>query len=160
MRYAKALLISALLSCSFAIGCGGNSSANATSQPGATNNSNSAKTSVEDLGLIINVPYEAEDAVWKENAARNKLTAVLRFDQEDTAKIVAEAEKVRPAEPTTIASETWFPSDLTVDGEIRGDESMSGRSYAPDQFLQPPYNSGRLVRIDNSDYFVLELTVK
>lgn len=156
----KAFVIVTLSIASLNAACGGKP-ANSNSQPATANaDSNSAKTSAEDLGLIINLPFETEDAVWKENAAKNKLIAVLRFDQQNTAKVVAEAEKVRPAEPASIASETWFPADLTVEGDIRGVETLSGKSYAPNQFVQPPYNDGRLIRVDNSDYFILELVVK
>jgi hypothetical protein len=141
--------------------CGGERAANSTSASNqAVENINSAKTSVEDLGLLINVPYEAEDCLWKVNPANKKLTAVFHFDAQDTAKVIAEAEKVRPAEPVSIASQNWFPQDMIIVSEVSGDEQLKGKAYAADQFFQEPYTSGRLVRIEGTDYFVLELTAK
>src|SRR5690348_11928067 len=49
--------------------CGGGT--HSTDQAVAANNiqenSNAAKTNVEELGMLVNVPYEAEDIVWKED---------------------------------------------------------------------------------------------
>src|SRR5438445_10056821 len=78
--------------------CGGeNKNDNARPAANASNsvgeNPNSAKTNVEELGLLINVQYEAEDIVWKENSSHKKVVAVFRFSSADANKLVAEAEK-------------------------------------------------------------------
>ena len=141
-------------------GCGGRQAAGNSAPNATAPASNTAQTSVEDLGLLINIPYEAEDAVWKENKAAKKLTAILRFDQQDTAKIVAEAEKTRPPQPVTVPAETWFPADLTTVSDTRGDDEIAGKAYAADQFFQGDYMDGRLIRVDGNDYFILELNSK
>lgn len=143
---------------------GGNKNANTQSTAAPSNrtgeNPNLPKTNVEELGLLVNVPYETEDIVWKEYASQKRLLAVLRFSPADAAKLVAESEKIRSSESAAVSSETWFPAELIAKSEMSGDDNLSGRSYAANQFFQEPYSSGQLVRIENTDYFVLDLTAK
>lgn len=146
-------------------GCGGgnnNSAVNTAALNPTLENANSAKTNVEELKLLINVPYEIEDEdiVWKENVAQKKLIAVLRFSESDADKFVAEAAVRQAPQPVTLSSESWFPSELIAQGELSGDDSLKGFSYAADEFFQEPYNAGRIVRVDGTDYFVLEFSGK
>jgi len=146
-------------------GCGdGNKLANTRSAANAPNNanenSNSAKTNVEELGLLINVPYATEDIAWKENAAHKKVVAVFKFSTLDANRLVAEAEKFGPAENVSIPVETWFPDELTAQSDISGDSTLKGRAYPANAFYQEPYTSGKITRIEGGDYFVLELTAK
>src|SRR5215210_1981002 len=68
-------------------------------------NANLAKDNTENLKVIIKMPFEPEETVWREDAMnqRNsenrdfsatdkKLTAALRFTAEDADKIAAQAE--------------------------------------------------------------------
>lgn len=110
--------------------------------------------------MIINIPYEAEDAVWKENKANKKLTAVLRFDPEDTVKVVAEAEKAGAPQPVTVPAETWFPQDLVAENDVSGADDIAGKAYPANQFFQGDYTEGRLIRVNGNDYFILELNSK
>ncbi len=143
--------------------CGGSANKPANSPAAVSKpaeNSNAARTNVEELGVIVNVLFVAEDVAWKEDKAQKKLIAVLRFSPTDSAKLVAEAEKVRPAAPANISSETWFPAELIAQGETSGEDDLKGQSYAANQFFQEPYTNGRIVRVEGTDYFVLELTAK
>ncbi|MFM9903014.1 MAG: hypothetical protein ACKVQJ_00415 [Pyrinomonadaceae bacterium] len=164
MTTSKSIAILALFSTiAVCFGCGGSAIKSANAKPGANSaneNSNAAKTNVEELGILINVPYETEDVVWKENTARKKLVAVLRFSPADSAKLVAEAEKTRAPEAATLSSETWFPAELIAQSEMSGNDELKGQSYAADQFFLAPYTSGRIVRIEGTDYFVIELSAK
>ena len=143
--------------------CGGNSNKPGNNPGGnaaneANANANSERTNVEELALLVNVPYEAEDVVWKEYASQKRIIAVLRFSDADSTKLVAEAEKVKPPEAASISSEPWFPAELIAQGEMSGDDSLKGKAYAANQFFQPPYSNGRIIRIDASDYFILDVT--
>lgn len=126
----------------------------------ATANANSAKTNVEELGLLVNVPYLTEDIVWKEDAAKKKIIAVMRFSTADANKIVAEAEKNGAAQTVEIAVENWFPDELTAQGEMSGDNALKGLAYSANAFFLEPYTAGRITRIEGGDYFVLELSAK
>ncbi len=134
------------------------SGANAAGDTAA--NANSAKTNVEELGLLANVPYETEDIVWKEDKVNAKLTAVLRFSPEDADKIVAESEKNGAPQRVNIAMESWFPAELTAQSELSGDQSLKGLAYPANIFYLAPYSSGRVARIEGSDYFILDLSAK
>jgi len=135
-----------------------NSQASANSQPAA--NSNVAKTNVEELGMLINVPYESDEVFWKDDTVHKRLVAVLRFPPGEANRLIADAEKVRPAQAVSISSEAWFPAELVAQSEMSGDDQLNGRAYAADSFFQDPYNQGRVIRVQDTDYFVLELSVK
>ncbi len=146
---------------SLACGGPGKNSANSPSAANrASENSNSARSNLEELRLIATIPYEAEDIVWKENKPGKKLVAVLRFSSADSAKIVAEAEPIKVPEAVSISSETWFPPELIAQSEMSGDDNLNGKAYAANQFFLDQYSAGRIIRIENTEYFVLELTAK
>jgi len=143
--------------------CGGGANTASPARPTANvsaENVNAARTNVEELGVIVNVPYEAEDIAWKEDADHKRVRAVLRFSPADSARVVAEAEAFGRPENTTLASETWFPDELIAQSDMSGDSSLRGQAYPANRFFQEPFTSGRLVRVDGSDYFVLDLTAK
>jgi len=145
------------------IACGSPEKKSANS-PLATNqtneNFNTARSNVEELRLVATIPYEAEDVAWKEDKANKKLVAVLRFAAADSAKIVAEAERIKPPEAAAVSSEPWFPPELIAQSEMSGDDILRGKVYAADQFFLDQYSTGRIIRIENTDYFVLELAAK
>jgi len=163
MKILRAFVILALfLSVCVLGGCGAgntNTNINATSaSPNpAVDNSNSAKTNIEELSMVINVPFEPDDIVWKVNSDEKKLTAVLRFTSEDADRIATDAATRQAPENATLSSESWFPAELIAQSEMTGDDSLNGVAYAADAFLQIPYTSGQIVRIDGTDYFVVEL---
>jgi len=142
--------------------CGGG--ARSANQAAAANsvqeNSNAAKTNVEELGMLVNVPYEAEDIVWKEDSDKKSLKAVLRFSPEDAAKLVAEATTQGTPQNVTLSSETWFPAELIAQSDMTGDDTLHAIAYPANTFFQDPYAAGRILRVDGTDYFVLELSKK
>jgi hypothetical protein len=146
----------------FAMGCGGASPANvnATNTNSPQTNSNAARTNVEELGMLVNVPYESEEVFWKDDSAHKRIVAVLRFPQGESNRLIADAEKVRPAQNVSINTESWFPQELIAQSEMTGDDTLNGRSYAANAFYQDAYNDGRIIHINDTDYFVLELMAK
>ena len=157
------MILALLLSVASLLACVGGQG-NATS-PAATNasdravgNSNSARTNVEELGLLVKVPYATEDIVWKEYPASKKVIAILRFSSADAQKIVAEAGGI--PENTGIAVESWFPEELIAQTEMSGDNALKGVSYPATAFYQEPYTIGKITRVESSDYFILELLAK
>jgi hypothetical protein len=141
------------------------------SQP-SNENVNSVKDTVEELELTIKLPAHPEEVLWREDkiaaqsgAAANakagkKMTAILKFTAEDAAKIVAQAETYQPPTRAQIETEIWFPAELKAQSELSGDETLKGNSYAANDFLQPPYDAGKLTRLEDSNYFILELSGK
>ena len=110
--------------------------------------------------MSVNIPYEAEDIVWKETADRKQIIAVLLFSTEDANKIVADAAPRQAPQNVKLSSENWFPAELIAQSEMSGDDSLDGIAYAADSFYQEPFTAGRLVRVEGTDYFVLELSAK
>lgn len=163
MTFLRSTAILALISSSavlFACGGGANTAANSAASKPANANANVIRSNVEELGLLVNVPFETQDIAWKEDAVHKKIVAVLLFAPADSAKLVAEAEKIRPSEPVSLPSQTWFPAELIAQSETGGGDVLNGRSYAANQFFQEPYTNGRIVRVENTDYFILELSSK
>ncbi|MFN0279420.1 MAG: hypothetical protein ACKVRN_12620 [Pyrinomonadaceae bacterium] len=144
-------------------GCvGGDKNANSATGPqnSAQENVNSARSNIEELGMLVNIPYDTEDIVWKETPDRKQLIAVMRFSNEDADKIVAEAATHQTPQPVKLSSETWFPAELIAQSEMSGDDSINGLAYSPDRFAQEPYSNGRIVRVEGTNYFLLELSAK
>jgi hypothetical protein len=143
-------------------GCSGAANTNTASNEAVVpaDNTHKANTNVEELGVLINVPYESEEAFWKQDAAHKKVIAVLRFPEGEASRLVDDASKVAPPQNVTISTEPWFPPELIAQSGISGEDNLTGKAYAANAFFQEPYNSGRVTRIENTDYFVLELTAK
>ena len=143
-------------------GCSETSNTNteAESAVGAPEHANKANTNVEELGVLINVPYESDEASWKEDTAHKKVIAVLRFPEIEAKRLVDDASKIAAPQNAEIAAETWFPPELIAQSGISGEDTLTGKAYPANAFFQEPYNSGRITRIENTDYFVLELTAK
>ncbi|MEP6947314.1 MAG: hypothetical protein ABJA02_15450 [Acidobacteriota bacterium] len=155
-------LASFLLLCSLAA-CGGNSGAenpNSANTSSANVPANATKTNAEELGMLINIPYEAEESVWRSDPSQKKLTAVLRFSAADCDKITADAGRYRAPENVTIPSEAWFPDELIAQGDISGDDTLKGSSYGANAFFLESYNQGMIIRIEGTNYFVLEMSSK
>ena len=133
---------------------------------------NTVKDNAEELGILVRLPFEPEEATWKESAANipnseqipsqnpRKLTAVLRFSGENAKNIVNQSEKIKAGEAAVFAAERWFPAELIAQSELNGDDILKGASYSAADFYQPPYTDGKIIRIENTDFFILELVSK
>lgn len=159
------VILALIVAAGFAIACGNNAdnSANAPLPPPGdrpADNANVAQSNVEELGLMLKIPYETEDLVWKADAGQRHVIAVLRFSPEDADKIVIEAQSLGPASNVSIATETWFPDELIAQGDSSGDHALKGTAYAANNFYQEPFTTGRITRIDDTEYFILELAAK
>jgi hypothetical protein len=125
---------------------------------------------IGELGKIINLPFEPEEVVWQDNnltadgvdqvSASNekRFVAVVKFNSEDSNRIITQAEKYEPAKFSVIDAENWFPVELIAQSQLSGDETLKGNSYAADDFFLDPFNKGKFTRIANTNYFVVELT--
>jgi len=149
--------------------CSGNEIGNVNS---VATNSNSNRAAivpiddVEEFGKIVKLPVAPEEATFYEfdlsadgssrpsvpNAKR--LVAVLQFSGENANTLVS---TLNNAVPLDVDAENWFPPELVAKSQETGDASLKGVSYAATAFLQPPYLNGRLTRINDTNYFVLEL---
>ena len=144
-------------------GCSSADNSNSSNMSATANSnveSNKTNTNVEELGVLVNVPYESEEASWRQSSDKKKVIAVLRFSQAEANRLVEDAIKIGPAQPVTISQESWFPPELVAQGSMSGEDELTGKAYSANAFFQDPFNSGRITRIENTDYFVLELAAK
>ena len=157
-----AVILALFLAVFTSIGCGPSANSNAVNAAAneSSTNASVANTNVEELRLLIAMPYEPEEAVWRGGTDEKKMIAVLRFSGTDADKLVEDAKKIKAPTNTKIGSESWFPAELIAQGDISGDDTLKGAAYAANDFFQPPFNDGRLTRIEGTDYFVLELAVQ
>ena len=163
MNPAPKILIFLSIFISVMVGCGGpdaNSNANAVDASNSSQANNSAKTNVEELALLINVPYESEEVFWKDDPQHKRIVAVLRFPPNEAGRLIADAQKIRPPQKVNIGTESWFPPELIAQSDVSGDDTLSGQAYAANAFFQDAYNDGRVIKVDDSDYFVLEMNAK
>lgn len=140
------------------VGRDGNSNGANISASNASATGDAARTNVEELALLVKVPYESEDIVWKEDAAKKRVIAVLRFSPADANQIVADAEKAGSATKVSLPAESWFPGELIAQSEMSGDGKLNGTAYPANGFFQAPYSNGMITRIEDTDYFVLDVT--
>ena len=176
MKFAQIVLIFVFCSCVlFFNACAENKNenrqlSNANQTYEENTNLNPAKDDIDALGKIIKLPLTPEEAVWREDySGKNnpenrapspndkKLVAVLKYSQFDANQISAQAEKYKAPIPADIDPENWFPAELIAKSQLSGDETLKGLSYAANDFFQSPFINGKITRVSDTDFFVLEL---
>jgi len=158
-------ILAFILSIQFLTGCAGSVSKNSNTEPIAdsTNTNkqgNTANDNIEEFGIIVKLPVEPDEVVWKEKPDERKLTAVLRFSSENARKIISQAERHKSPEIVTLSTEAWYPAELIAQSELSGTDSLKAKLYAADDFYLSPYLGGTLHHIEGTDYFVLVLFTK
>jgi len=126
-----------------------------------------ANDMVEELELLVTLPIEPEETVWREDPQTagdttqppytKKLTAILKYPQADAGKLAALLEQSSPPLATGINTESWFPAELIAQSDLSGDDTLKGDSYSAASFYRAPYSDGRIMRVEGTDYFILEL---
>ena len=128
----------------------------------AAANSNIAHTgpkdNVEEFALLVRLPVEPEEVAWDEKPDQKKLTAVIRFSSENAEKMSAEIAKTGQPSPEAVTVESWYPNELIAQGELTGESTVKGQSYPAASLLNPPYTTGKITRIENTDYFILQIS--
>lgn len=163
MNYRGTLLVLASLATSLgSASCGGPGRATNANLAKLANqaDSNAASSNSEELGLLVNMPFETEDVVWKEDIEKKSLVAVMLLSPANAEKLVSEASQIRPPEQAAISTESWFPAELVAQSGMSGENVLKGQAYAANAFFQEPYTGGRVIRIENTNYFVLDLSRK
>ena len=113
---------------------------------------------VEELAMLVKLPIEPEEVAWKEDPGKKQLVAVLRFSPENAGKLVAEIEKNGQPAIEDLPVENWYPAELVAQGELTGESTVRGTSFPAESFLNPPYTKGKITRVENTDYFILQIS--
>lgn len=171
----KLILASIFIAQAF-ISCSSSPAGNSNSTQGNSNQSqrpSAASDKAEELALLINLPIEPEETVWREDPfsglgtggdgppqSSKKLTAVMKFSAADAAALLSLIEKGSPPLMATIGTETWFPAELIAQSDLSGDDTLKGDSFTATDFFHPPYTDGKITRVEGTNYFILELFAK
>lgn len=129
-------------------------------------NANVAEDNETELNNLVNLPFDPVENLYREDtqtdpsgnntpAPARQLTAVLKFSDEDTEKLIEKLTSDGEGFESKIDSEPWFPAELIAKSQTSGDESIKGTGYKADLFYKPPFNSGSLTRVNDTNYFVL-----
>jgi hypothetical protein len=164
----RSFLAGVILAASVSISCVGTSeNANATNSVGEANaasNANKANDNADELAMIIRLPAEPEDAVWRDEPAgagsglaARKLTAVLLFSPANADKIVSAASAHGAKQDTKIEVASWYPTELISQSELAVEPDLPGEAFSGADFVQEPFTIGKLTRVSGTDYFILEL---
>ena len=157
------LAVLTLLTAQIFSGCSTpNGNTNAANSAPAASNSNTEhagpKDNIDELGMLVRLPFAPEEVAWEEKPEQKKLTAVMRFSPENAAKMAAEVAKNGQPSLQTVTVESWYPNELIAQGELTGESAVKGKSYPAEPFLNPPYTKGKITRIENTDYFILQIS--
>lgn len=179
MSFARA--ISLIISLSFAIaalscvedkdyGEAGNLRPDINRNVQVNENDNVAEDSEIKLDALVNLPIEPEESVFNEEPILNantsnsnsesvgkRLKVVLRYSEEDAAKLVRRLAKENPPFETEVAAESWFPAELKAKSETSGNQQLKGKGYSAVDFAKAPWLNGSVIRIEETNYFVLIL---
>lgn len=147
------LFMSAACSRSEPLDSNSNSNVNAVITDRNDDPEKKSNESYEELGLYIQVPYEPEETYWRRG--ESGLTAVLRFTPEDTKKLVAESETGQTDVPANVKVEDWFPKELIALAELNDGEMVTGKIYSSRKFDKDTNVNGVLVKIDQTELFIL-----
>jgi hypothetical protein len=161
MHFSRPAFLLLVLASQLLLGCSGTSGNNnvANSSADAANTAPAGpKDNIDEFGMIVRLPFVPEEVVWEEKPEQKKLTAVLRFSPEDAGKMAADVAKAGPATADTLSVESWYPNELIAQGELTGESTVKGQSYPADSFLNPPYTKGKITRVENTDYFILQIS--
>lgn len=153
--------------------CAVSNSATANNQPRKYGNMNEStakntevKTSIEELEKQVNLPVRPSEVKWTAEVFDNskgdvpgptdyRLTALLKYEEKSAAELVKTLESENLGNTDV---KNWFPDEVkslakTSDGRT----FLEGAKYSPTPFFRGSYQNGNLIRVGETNYFVLNL---
>lgn len=162
MQFPRLAFLLLILASQIFLGCSAKNGNTNAANASADNSSNTAqsgpKDNIEELGMLVRLPFVPDEVAWEEKPEQKKLTAVLRFSPENAAKMAAEVAKNGQPSADTLTVESWYPNELIAQSELTGESTVKGQSYPAEAFLNPPYTKGKITRVENTDYFILQIS--
>ena len=162
MRFSTPAVLIILVALQILTSCSNPNGNSNVANASAANASNTAQTgpkdNIEELGMLVRLPFVPEEVAWEEKPDQKKLVAVLRFSPENASKMAAEVAKNGQPSADTLTVESWYPNELIAQGELTGESTVKGRSYPAEPFLNPPYTKGKITHVENTDYFILQIS--
>lgn len=149
------ILIASFTNCS---STGSNTGVNGAGSNASTAANSGPHDNAEELALLVKLPVEPDEVAWKEDPAKKQLVAVMRFSPENAGKLVAEIGGTGQATVEVLPVESWYPAELVAQGELTGESTVRGTSFSAESLLNPPYTKGKITRVENTDYFILQIS--
>ncbi len=149
------ILIAIFTNCS---STGSNAGGNSSTTNASTAVNSAPQDNAEELAMLVKLPFEPEEVAWKENPEKKQLIAVIRFSAENAGKFSAEIEKMGQPVTEDLPVENWYPAELVAQGELTGESIVRGTTFPAESLLNPPYTKGKITRVDNTDYFILQMS--
>lgn len=121
-----------------------------------------ANDNLEELGDLMKIPFETTDGRWREETVDGvrKLSVVIRFEKDEADKLELDSAKHGEPQAVEISMQDWFPNELRTQSDYSMNSTLKGKAYPPNEVLLAPFNSGRLIRIEDNDFFIIELEAK
>lgn len=128
------------------------------------------KTDIEGLEKQINLPVRPAEVKWTAELFDNsqgavpgpsdsRLTALLKYDDKGAAELIKKLE-ADPQEKSLGNTDlkSWFPDDVKSEAKtVDGRTYLEGAKYSPNVFFRSPYLNGNLIRVGQTNCFVLNL---
>lgn len=128
------------------------------------------RDSVEELQGLIRLESEPEEVVFSvqkldaeaaKKIARpvgsSRLIAVLRYEEGSDAALSEALKREGEGQPISMDIETWFPAEIVAQGQTSSDSTVRGRAFSAKALLAAPYSDGRVVAIEGSRFYVIEM---
>lgn len=159
MRFTPTVLLSLVLILTQCVTSCSSANQNASNSPASnTNNSTPiAKDNIHEFADLVQLPFEPEEVAWNEQPGKG-LTAVVRFSAEDAERMTADLARSGQPAAETVTVESWFPAELLAQSDLTGESAVKGQSFSAASFLKPPYTSGKIIRVEGTDYFILQIS--
>lgn len=162
----KTGLLTSLILLAVAVGssaCGGPPETQNAAPANVDRSSDAIQSNPEELGLLIKIPFESDeidDIAWKQDADTKAIIAVIRLTPDGIKRANSEIFKGQTVGRGAIDVRSWFPKELITNSEMNGDADLEGAMLPIDAFVQPPFTKGRIIKIDNTDHYVIEFSAE
>lgn len=136
----------------------------------SSDNKAEISSDVQALAKNIKLAMLPTEAKWQAKTLGNaqssvpgptdyQLIAVLKYTDADAQNLIKELEKTLSENKIgNVEVEEWFPEAVKKTAQKIDDQTLiEGDAYAPDLFLQAPYSGGKLIRVGETNYFVLKV---
>jgi hypothetical protein len=124
------------------------------------------KDDIDEFEKLVRLPYYPEDVTWRETTVENspegngtKIRAILLFKKEEFEKLMALPDKQTSLGTIELEAENWFPDELVARSDFSGDRVLKGIVYPADSYFAAPYTKGRLLLLEGTDFFILEVSM-
>lgn len=124
------------------------------------------KTSIEELEKQVNLPVRPSEVKWTAEVFDNskgmvpgpndyRLTALLKYDEKTATELVKKLEAENSGSSDV---KDWFPDEVKNSAKTSdGKTFLEGAKYSPAPFFRGSYQNGNLIRVGETNYFVLNL---